>query len=111
MAEKLKDSSTSPLSPTDETVENRERHGERTVLNARFEVGVATAVRSAAATRAAAIRRARTLARDEKVEVIVCDRMAKPGAQSVWLFNEDGLIRAILRRGHHDKKFATGEMH
>lgn len=111
MGEKLKDSYTFPSSAADEAVEHRAPHGKRAALGARFEVGVATAVRLAAATRAAAIRRARTLARSEKVEVIVCDRMAKPGAQCVWLFNEDGLIRGILRRGYHDKKIGTSQMH
>jgi hypothetical protein len=98
MAEKFKDSCSFPTSSTDETVEHHVPHGKRKALSARFEVGVATAVRSTSATRDAAIRRARTLARAEKVEAIVYDRMAKPGAQSVWLFNDEGLIRAILRR-------------
>ena len=98
MAEKLKDSCPFTVSPGDEAGQDRERRGKRKELSARFEIGVSTAVRSTCATRAAAIRRARKLARAEAVEVIVHDRMAKPGAQSVWLLNEHGLIRAILRR-------------
>jgi len=65
----------------------------------RFEISTETYVHSTVATKNAAMRRARKLARMERMPVVLQDRMAKPGAQHLWLFTEEGLICAIAWRG------------
>jgi len=67
-------------------------------LRRRFEVGVQTGVRSAFAKRDDALHYVRALARAERVDVILHDRLAKRGAANTWLFREDGACWAIIRR-------------
>lgn len=99
MVEKLKDPCPAASSSEDEQADERERQAIQSgPLSQRFEVGTQTRVCFTSATRDIAVRRARRLARTEGVQVIVRDRMARRGAQHLWLFREDGTVRRIARR-------------
>jgi|ERR1019366_5782595 hypothetical protein len=99
MGERIKSVSPFESSAEDYRTEERDRQAVQWGASGqRFEIAMERCVHSTTATKNAAMRRARKLARMEKVPVVLRDRMAKPGAQHLWLFRQDGTIRAIAWR-------------